>query len=88
MNHSVATGRKEARRDGGKSKTPSRATRQLEILAIRSLELADRVKAGEIDLPSAVDVAWEAAVWSGLTETVGDDIVQTVLSEAFAQVPR
>ena len=66
----------------------SRETRQLEILAVRSLELADRVEAGKIDLPSAVDVAWEAAVWSGLADTVGADVVQTVLSEAFAKVPR
>jgi hypothetical protein len=29
-------------------------------------------------------MAYEAAVWAGLTETVGDDIVQTVLAEAFA----
>ena len=65
-----------------------RASRQLEILAARSLDLADRVKAREIEFIDAVDLAYEAACWSGLTETVGNDLVQTVLATAFAQVPR
>jgi hypothetical protein len=67
---------------------PSRATKQLEILARRSLELAGRVTAGEIAFIDAVDVAYEAALASGLTETVGDDVVQTVLHEAFRDVRR
>jgi hypothetical protein len=66
----------------------SRTTRQLEILAIRSLELADRVAAGEIEFIDAVDVAYESAFWSGLVETVGNDVVQTVLAEAFSKVRR
>jgi hypothetical protein len=60
-----------------------RVTRQLEILALRSLELADRVAAGEIKFLDAVDLAYEAALWSGLTETVGDDIVQATIAAAF-----
>ena len=59
-------------------------TRQLGILALRSLELADRVAAGEIAFLEAVDIAYDAAVWSGLTSTVGDDIVQATLAAAFA----
>jgi len=61
-----------------------RVTRQLEILALRSLEVADRVAAGEIKFLDAVDVAYEAALWSGLTETAGDDIVQATIASAFA----
>jgi hypothetical protein len=61
-----------------------RASRQLEILALRSLELADRVAVGEIAFLDAVDIAYDAAVWSGLTSTVGDDIVQATLAVAFA----
>jgi hypothetical protein len=57
--------------------------RQLEILALRTLELADRVAAGEIAFLDAVDIAYDAAVWSGLTSTVGDDIVQATLAAAF-----
>ena len=62
----------------------SRASRQLEILAIRALELADQVAARELRFQDAVDLAYEAAVWSGLVETVGDDVVQLTLAAAFA----
>jgi hypothetical protein len=62
--------------------------RQVEILALRSLELADRVAAGEIKFLDAVDVAYEAAIWSGLVEAVGDDIVQAVIAGAFANARR
>jgi hypothetical protein len=58
--------------------------KQLEILTLRSLELADRVAAGEIAFLDAVDIAYDAAAWSGLTSTVGDDIVQATLAAAFA----
>ena len=34
----------------------SRTTRQLEILAIRSFELAERVEAGEVEFLDAIDV--------------------------------
>jgi hypothetical protein len=61
-----------------------RRQRQLEILVLRSLELADRVAEGQIRFLDAIDVAYEAAVWSGLTEAVGDDIVQATLAAAFA----
>jgi hypothetical protein len=71
-------------REGAMSVRARRVTRQLEILALRSLELADRVAAGEIKFLDAVDVAYEAALWSGLTETAGDDIVQATLAAAFA----
>jgi hypothetical protein len=75
----------------GVSMTPTllkRASRQLEILALRSLELADRVAAGEIAFLDAVEIAYEAAVWSGLTSTVGDDVVQATLAAAFANARR
>jgi hypothetical protein len=65
-----------------------RASRQLKILALRSLELADRVADGELHFLDAVDLAYEAAVWSGLTETVGDDVVQATLAAAFANARR
>jgi hypothetical protein len=66
----------------------SRATRRLEILALRSLELADRVAGGEIKFLEAVDVAYEAALWSGLIEIAGDDVVQaTIAAFANARAP-
>jgi hypothetical protein len=64
------------------------ASRQLELLALRSLELADRVAAGEIAFLDAIDIAYEAAMWSGVMETVGDDIVQATLAAAFANARR
>jgi hypothetical protein len=68
--------------------TRSRASYQLELLALRSLDLADRVAAGEIAFLDAVDLAYEAAVWSGLTDSVGDDVVQATLAAAFANARR
>ena len=65
-----------------------RSACQLEILAVRGLELADRVAVGEIPFLDAVDIAYEAAVWSGLTNTVGDDVVQATLAAAFANARR
>jgi hypothetical protein len=71
-------------------------TRQLEILALRSLELADRVAAGQLGFLNAVDLAYEAAVWADLPAAIeksglidiniiaGDDIVQATLAAAFA----
>ena len=63
-------------------------TRQLAILTQRSFELADRVAIGELELIDGVDMALEAARWSGLTESVGDDVVQAILAEAFAGAQR
>jgi len=81
----VATGRGARHRRGAvMSVRARRVTRQLEILALRSMELADRVAAGELKFLDAVDVAYEAALWSGLTETAGDDIVQATIAAAFA----
>jgi hypothetical protein len=65
-----------------------RASRQLEILALRSLELADQVADGRLHFLDAVDLAYEAALWSGLVEAVGDDIVQATLAAAFANARR
>jgi hypothetical protein len=58
---------------------------QLELLAIRSSELSDRVAAGEIGFLDAIDMAYSAAIWSGLIDNAGDDVVQTVMAAAFAK---
>jgi hypothetical protein len=74
----------------------SRVTHQLEILALRSIELADRVATGELRFLDAVDLAYEAAIWAGLQQSIdksglidtgtitGDDIVQATIAAAFA----
>jgi hypothetical protein len=70
------------------SKHTANTARRLEILALRSLELADRVAEGSIKFIDAVDLAYEAAGWSGLTQDVGDDVVQATLAAAFANARR
>jgi hypothetical protein len=75
------------------------ATRQLEILALRCFELADRAAAGELGFQDAIDLAYSAAVWADLPNVIdqsglidanrpgaptGDDIVQATIAAAFA----
>jgi hypothetical protein len=73
-----------------------RVTRQLEILALRSMELADRVATGELKFLEAIDLAYDAALWADLPNAIeksgvintekitGDDIVQATITAAFA----
>jgi hypothetical protein len=63
---------------------PDFTARQLELFAVRASELADRVAANQIAFTDAVDMAYSAAVWSGLIDAVGDDPVQKVMAAAFA----
>jgi hypothetical protein len=62
----------------------SDAGHRLEILALRSLELADRVANRELAFLDAIDLAYSAAEWSGLTEAIGDDVIQATIAAAFA----
>jgi hypothetical protein len=64
------------------------ATKQLELLALRSFDFADRVNAGELKFLDAIDVLYHSAVASGLVDAVGDDMVQATLAAAFATVQR
>ena len=61
-------------------------TRQLKTLALRRLELADRVAAGELEFLDAVDVAFDSAEASGLADSVGYDVIQVILAAAFEKV--
>lgn len=64
---------------------PSKFTQhQLELFAIRASELADRVAAGQIAFIEAVDMAYSAAQWAGLADSVGDDAVQKIMAAAFS----
>lgn len=62
--------------------------RQLELLALRCCDLAERVEANTIAFLDAVDMAYSAAIFSGLIETVGDDAVQKILFAAFTTTMR
>lgn len=79
----------------------NRVSRQLEILALRSFDLADRVAAGQLPFIAAVDLAFEAAIWADLPNAIdasglvdlniagaptGQDVVQATIAAAFAAV--
>lgn len=80
-----------------------RATKRLELFALRCFEIADRVAADELEFIDAVDLAYSAAVWADLPAAIdasglidrnrsgaptGDDIVQHTISVAFANARR
>jgi hypothetical protein len=60
--------------------------RQLEHFIARCLQLADRVRMGQIGFIEAVDIAYSAAQWSGLADDVTDDRLQACLAYAFMGV--
>ena len=66
----------------------NRATKQLELFALRSFDFADRVDLGELKFLDAIDILYDGAAASGLIDAVGDDIVQATLAAAFASVRR
>jgi hypothetical protein len=61
---------------------------QLELFAIRCLQLADRVAEHRVGFLDAVDVAYEAAEAAGLVDDLGDDVVQLTMAAAFANAKR
>lgn len=81
------------------NRSNDRVRTQLEILARRAGELADRVAVGDLSFIEAVDLAYSAAVWAGLPKAIdkselitnnltGDDLVQWTLAAAFATARR
>jgi hypothetical protein len=60
----------------------------LQILASRSLELADQVASGELPFLDTVNTIYDAAVESGLIDSAGDRIVQAIIAAAFANARR
>ena len=66
----------------------ARQKAQIEMLARRCLDLADRVAENRIAFLDAIDVAYEAAEAAGLVEDLGDDIVQATMAAAFANARR
>ena len=66
----------------------SRCQRRLELFGIRCRQMVERVNSGAVPFILAVDCLYEAAIWSGLADDVGDDIVQRVMADAFRQARR
>jgi hypothetical protein len=55
----------------------------LDILYERACMLAENVSSGGMAFLDAVDMAYDAAIYSGLRDRAGDDVVQSVLAAAF-----
>jgi hypothetical protein len=62
----------------------NRVARNLETFKIRSAEIADRVIHKEMSFVDGVDLLYLAAVWSGLADSAGDDVVQEIMAAAFS----
>jgi hypothetical protein len=62
----------------------TRAAPQLEILALRSIELTDPVAAGELPFIETVGMPYDAAIVAGVVDDVGDKVVQATIAAAFA----
>jgi hypothetical protein len=61
---------------------------QLVLFERRCQTLADRVGCKQLNFVDAVELAYDAATWSGLVDTVGDDAVQATMANAFMKVCR
>lgn len=61
---------------------------RLELFAVRCRQMAGRVNAGAVHFVWAIDVLYEASIWSGLSDDVGDDAVQQIMARAFMGVRR
>jgi hypothetical protein len=64
--------------------TAGREAIALQILALRSLELADQVARGKLPFLETVNTIYDATIESGLIDTIGDRIVQATIAAAFA----
>jgi hypothetical protein len=62
--------------------------RQMDLFAVRCSEMVERIAAREVRFIDGVDILYDAAIWSGLADSAGDDAVQRVLAAAFISAPR
>lgn len=60
----------------------------LKLFAARCRQMVERVNAGAVPFIWAVDCLYDAAVWSGLADDLGDDVVQRVMADAFMKAWR
>jgi hypothetical protein len=60
--------------------------RRLESFAVGCRDLRDSVVDGGIPFIEAVDLAYQAAVWSGLADDLGDDVVQRAMAISFGTI--
>ncbi len=60
----------------------------LDLLRDHALILAHRVSQGRLTFIDGVDLAYSAAIWSGLADRYGDEVIQQVLAAAFMGTPK
>jgi hypothetical protein len=72
----------------GSARSDQYEARVLGLFAVRCDEIAARVAAGLLPIVDGVDLLYEAAIWSGLADAVGDDRVQQIMSDAFMRTRR
>ena len=56
----------------------------LDILYDRCRDLSARVCSGNLKFIDAVDMAYSAADFAGLVDVYGDDLIQSLLADAFS----
>jgi len=66
------------------TQAPRALLHPLDLLFDRAATLAQRSRDGSLPFIEAVDMAYSAAEFAGLVDSYGDDEVQKVLAEAFA----
>jgi len=66
--------------------SPAPAVEPLDVLTARAEARAYLVAIGALELADAVDTLQDDAVRSGLVARVGQDVVQSILHDAFASL--
>jgi hypothetical protein len=61
---------------------------RFDLFAVRCQQMAELVDAGHVPFIWGVDVLYDAAQASGFANSVGDDVVQAMMRDAFMGVRR
>jgi hypothetical protein len=72
----------------GNSNADAGRQRRLKLFTVRCEQMASRVRAGAVPFVWGVDTCYEASIWAGLNDDVGDDAVQAAMSRAFMGLRR
>jgi hypothetical protein len=69
--------------NGPEATSNNYARQRLDLFGTRCRDLVERINSGSISFIDAVDMAYSAAIWSGLADDLGDDAVQKVMADVF-----
>jgi hypothetical protein len=59
------------------------ARQRLDLFAGRCRQMVECINAGAVPFIWGIDCLYDAAVWSGLADDVGDDAIQAAMADAF-----